>query len=98
MAITIRDPNGTIQAVRIGNDGAAKTLNIGATATSASVSAAIGGLSSDVGYHVNFGGTAATTDWYVPGNVLWFPVLSAGSVSCLSATGGDGTLFISEAV
>lgn len=92
MSLTVAD----VQAVRVGWDGADKRLNIGATATSANVTSQIVALSSDVGYHLSIGGTAATTDFYVPGGIILFNRVDAKSINCITATGGNGTLYISE--
>lgn len=94
MSLTVND----IQALRTGWGGAARRLNIGATATSVTATSKIVALSSDVGYHLNIGGTAATTDFYVPGGIILFNLVDAKSVGCISATGGNGTLYISEAI
>lgn len=94
MSLTVSD----VQALRVGWDGTTKRLNIGATATSATTTSRISALSSDVGYHLNVSGTAATTDFYVPGGIILFGVADAKSIGCISATGGNGTLYISESV
>ena len=43
-------------------------------------------------------GTAATTDFYIPGGIILFNVVDGNSIGCISATGGNGTLYISESV
>lgn len=94
MSLTVSD----IQALRIGWDGTSRRLNIGATATSATPTSRICALSSDTGCHLNIGGTAATTDFYVPGGIVMFAVVDRQTLGCISATGGNGTLYISESV
>ena len=94
MSLTVSD----VQAVRTGWDGTTSRLNIGATATSRVTTSRLAALSSDVGYHLNIAGTAATTDFYIPGNVVIYVLTDSKSIGCISATGGNGTLYISEAV
>jgi len=101
MGIQIRSSGrGTeVAALRTGWSDGNNSINIGATATSYTPSQAIVGLSSDVGYHLNIGGTtAATTDFYVPANVVWFVIAEKQPIWCKSATGGNGALYISEAL
>lgn len=95
MSLTVSD----VQALRVGWDGTNSRLNIGATATGKTTSSRIAALSSDVGYHLNISGAAAaTTDFYVPGGIILFGLIDANRINCISATGGNGTLYISESV
>lgn len=94
MSLTVGD----IQALRVGWEGFTNRLNIGATATSRTTGSRLVALTSDVAYHLRIGGNAATTDFMIPANVLWFNVTDAKDVGCISATGGNGTLYISETV
>ena len=94
MSLTVAN----VQALRTGWDTQDARLNIGSTATSMTPSSRIVALSSDVGYHLNISGTAATTDFYVPGGIILFNVVDGYSIGCISATGGNGTLYISESV
>ena len=87
-----------IQALRIGWEDTNFRLNIGATATSRATASRITALSSDVGYHLRVGGNAATTDFFVPGNVIVFAITDNQPVGCITATGGNGTLYLSESV
>lgn len=87
-----------IQALRTGWDTTNSRLNIGATATSRTPSGRLCALSSDVSYCLNIAGTAATTDFMVPANVIIYAINDGKSIGCISATGGNGTLYISEAV
>ena len=94
MSLTVSD----VQALRVGWAGTTRRLNIGATATSTVTTSRISALSSDVGYHLNISGTAATTDFYVPGGIIMFGLTDSNTIGCISATGGNGTLYISESV
>ena len=94
MSLTVSD----VQALRVGWSGGVRRLNIGATATSTVTASKIAAMSSDVGYHLNIGGLAATTDFYVPGGIILFNLVDCQAIGCISATGGNGTLYISEAV
>ena len=87
-----------IQSLRTGWAGTNSSINIGATATSRLSRATIVALSSDVSYCLNIAGTAATTDFRIPANVLFYCITDNKTVGCISATGGNGTLYISEAV
>lgn len=87
-----------IQALRTGWDGTNFSLNIGATATSRVTGASLCAISSDMAYCLNIGDTAATTDFMVPANVIIYAITNNKSLGCISATGGNGTLYISEAV
>ncbi len=87
-----------IQALRTGWAGSNSSLTLGATATSRTPSSRVCALSSDGAYHISIAGTAATTDFMVPANVLWYAITDQKALSCISATGGNGTLYISEAI
>ena len=94
MSLTTLD----IQALRTGWDGTNSSINIGATATSRLSASTMVALSSDVSYCLNIAGTAATTDFRIPANVVLFVIADKKTIGCISATGGNGTLYISEAV
>ena len=94
MSLTTLD----IQSLRTGWVGTNFSVNIGATATSRLSASTFVALSSDVSYCLNIAGTAATTDFRIPANVVLFVLVDKKTVGCISATGGNGTLYISEAV
>lgn len=99
MSLTVTDRGQPIQALRMFNDGATTNLTIGATATSFTPGSQIVRVCSlDTAYCLNVGGTAATTDAPVPANVVEYALTAGQSLSCISATGGTGTLAVSEAV
>lgn len=100
MSIAILD-RGNIQALRTGWQGTNSRLNIGATATSRTIAAQIAALSADTSFSFVLSATgvnAATTDFRVPANAVIYVLTGNLILSCISATGGNGTLYISEAV
>lgn len=94
--------SGFAQAMRVGRGDHNSTRQIGATATSFTVATPIVRLVCDISCsYVVGGGTAtlaATTDALLPAGVVEYVVIDPGNtVGVISATGGNGTLYISEA-
>ena len=93
----------SVQAVSSCRIGTTTVLNIGATATGMEVgvdTTLLRVVANDaIGSHIVVGpsASAATTDSVLPGSVVeYFAVRQGDTFGCISATGGDGELFISE--
>ena len=102
MSIVVVDPKGNaVQALRFINT---QALAVGATSTTATdVATDIIRLVADIAICYTFeSATAATTDIFLPANVVEYPVVGAAQLAWISATeagaGRVGTVWISEAV
>ena len=102
MSIVVVDPKGNaVQALRFVNT---QALSVEATSTTATdVASAIARLVADIAICYTFeGATAATTDLFLPANVIEYPVVGDAQLAWIgataTATGSHGTVWISEAV
>lgn len=102
MSLTVIDPNGNaIQALRFINT---QALSVEATSTTATnVASDIVRLVADIAICYTFeGATAATTDLFLPANVIEYPVVGDAQLAWIGATataaGTHGTVWVSEAV
>jgi len=98
-----RDGNdGLMQALRVGHTGKTTVLNIGATATSVTTTSPIVRLvATPVAAAISCGGAtmtlAATDDMFLPASVVEYVVVDRGQqVSVKTATGGNGSLYVTE--
>lgn len=97
------DNGGLMQTLRMGHQSKTTVINIGATATSFEVGASIVRIvAQDVSCNIKCAGTTPTTatdDMLLPASVVEYIVVDRGHhVGCISATGGNGKLFITEAI
>ena len=99
-----RDGNaGLIQSLRVGHQGQTTILNVAATATQFTASGPIVRIVATVSASIKCaeaaGTAAATTDMLLPASVVEYIVIDHGkTVSCISATGGIGSLYVTEAL
>lgn len=96
MSIILRDGKDTIQAVKTGLDSGNSTVSLASTATSFTPNSKLIALSSPVAYYINVGGTADTSDFYIPADTLWYNFVDGQSVSVIATA--TGTLYVSEVV
>jgi len=100
-----RDGNGQMmQAMRVGHTGKTTVLQCGATATGVTVNSAIvrvcaHPLSASIVCTKDTAGLAATTDMMLPAGVVEYIVVDRSlTISCISATGGEGSFYLTEVI